>query len=165
MNYFYDELEKLPGLKPVRANNGDTITGAFYSPLIAYFPNELGGLSAKRFAEAVLAEFNGTYKCRAGGNNCLHTHEYFRSFEPLNNGKKDVVKKVREIPEELRASEDKFCVSAPWFKNLNREWIDLYVKAYKKVVDNYEELLEGDDKSIKTGIWYAAEKSADKKEK
>ena len=165
MNYFYDELEKLPGLKPIRANDGDTITGAFYSPLVAYFPEELGGLSAKRFADAVHAELNGTAKCRAGGNNCLHTHEYFRSFEPLNNGKKDVVKKIREIPEELRASEDKFCGSAPWFKNLNREWIDLYVKAYKKVVDNYKELLEGDDKSIKTGIWYAAEKSADKKEK
>ena len=56
-------------------------------------------------------------------------------------------------------------MSAPWFKNLDREWIDLYVKAYKKVVDNYEQLLEGDDKTVKTGIWYAAEKSADKKEK
>ncbi len=165
MNYFYDELEKLPGLKPVRANDGDTMTGAFYSPLIAYFPNELGGLSSKRFAEAVLAEFNGTYKCRAGGNNCLHTHEYFRSFEPLNNGKKGVVKKVREIPEELRVSEDKQCVSAPWFKHFDKEWIDLYVKAYKKVVDNYEQLLEGDDKTTKVGIWYAAEKSSDKKEK
>ena len=161
MNYFYDQLEKLPGLKPLRVDESDgSMMGGYYSPHVAYVPEELGGLSATRFAEAVTAEFNGAFKSRAGGNFCLHTHKYFKTFDPKHPfvPKED----AGRSDEELAPSEEMYCISAPWFKHYDKEWIDLYVSAFKKVVENYEQLLDGDTKQAQGGIWYGAE--SDRKE-
>ncbi|MBQ8341675.1 MAG: aminotransferase class I/II-fold pyridoxal phosphate-dependent enzyme [Clostridia bacterium] len=160
MNYFYDQLERLPGLSPLRVDTADgSMMGGFYSPHIAYHPEQLGGLSATRFAEAVTAEFNGAFKCRAGGNFCLHTHRYFKTFDPMHPG----VPKQDDGKEEtaLNVSEQRFCISAPWFKHYDKAWIDLYVQAFRKVTENYAQLLEGDTNQAQGGIWYGAE--ADRK--
>ena len=161
MNYFYDLLEGLPGIKPHRIDESDgSHMGGYYSPQLLYFPEELGGLSSGRFAEAVKAELNGAGGCKAGGNFCLHTHKYFKAFDPRHSTtKKDDV----ADDEALDVSLKKECISVPWFKNLNKEWIERYAQVYKKVVENYQELLEEDlNKNKIEGIWYGAE--SDRKE-
>ncbi|MBO4262269.1 MAG: aminotransferase class V-fold PLP-dependent enzyme, partial [Clostridia bacterium] len=60
MNYFFDLLEGLPGIKPIRVDEKTgSHMGGFYNPTLSYYPDELGGLSSRRFADAVRAEFNG----------------------------------------------------------------------------------------------------------
>ncbi len=50
MNYFYDCLEGLPGIRPHRIDESDgSHMGGYYSPQLLYFPEELGGLSSGRF--------------------------------------------------------------------------------------------------------------------
>ena len=63
---------------------------------------------------------------------------------------------AREDDALCNKSETMYCFSTPWFKTYNKEWIDLYASAYKKVVENYEELLELEDsrKKDQGGRWY-----------
>lgn len=79
MNYFYDQLEKLPSLKPIRVRE--------------------------------------VFRCRAGGNFYLHTHEYFRTFDPRHKGVLGRIayteRDIREDDEHLKTSEEKQCISAP----------------------------------------------------
>ena len=156
MNYFYDCLEGLPGIKPHRIDESDgSHMGGYYSPQLLYFPEELGGLSSSRFAAAVTAELNGAGGCRAGANYCLHTHKYFKTFDPHHSTtQKDYIADDASLDISLK----KECISVPWFKNLNKEWIDRYVQVYKKVVENYQELLEEDlNKNKIEGIWYGSD--------
>ncbi len=156
MNYFYDCLEGLPGIKPHRIDESDgSHMGGYYSPQLLYSPEELGGLSSSRFAAAVTAELNGAGGCRAGANYCLHTHKYFKTFDPRHSTtQKDYIADDASLDVSLK----KECISVPWFKNLNKEWIDRYVQVYKKVVENYQELLEEDlNKNKIEGIWYGSD--------
>ena len=159
MNYLLDGLEGLPGIKPRRpdAASGSTM-GGFYAPKLIYKPEELEGLSSTRFAEAMLAEFNGSSPCSAKSNYCLHNHKYFYSFDPQASTapKAD----PDEIDHSLDISEQMYCVSIPWFKHFDKEWIDRYISAYKKVLANYKDLLEGDEFRLE-GDWYGSDYDKD----
>jgi dTDP-4-amino-4,6-dideoxygalactose transaminase len=158
MNYFFDQFENIRGVRPLRVDEKDgSNMGGFYNPQLLYFPNELEGLSSKRFSEAITAEFNGAFNCLAGGNFCLHTHKYFTSFDPRHS--QNVSENKLRNENSLSASLEKHCVLVPWFKHYDKEWIDRYAGAYKKVLAGYRQLLEGDtDKDFNVGIWYGAEK-------
>ena len=54
----------------------------------------------------------------------------------------------------LKASEEKLCFSIPWFKHFDKEAIEKYAAAYRKVIENYEQLLEEDDKAKQGGRWF-----------
>lgn len=157
MNYFWDEMEKLPGIEAIRVNEAEgSHMGGWYAPHGKYHPEELGGLTANRFAEAARAE---GLPCWAGGNFCLHTHEYFKTFDFFNAGKPTRILNndhdVREDDHLCDPSLTKYNFTAPWFKHFDKEWIDKYVAAFKKVTDNYEQLLEGDDKNAAmAGRWF-----------
>ena len=57
MNYFWDLLEGVPGLRAHRPPEGSESTmGGWYAPHGLYLPEELEQLSVSRFAEAVRAE-------------------------------------------------------------------------------------------------------------
>ncbi|MBQ8742535.1 MAG: aminotransferase class I/II-fold pyridoxal phosphate-dependent enzyme [Clostridia bacterium] len=166
MNYFYDQLEGLPGIRPIRTNEAEgTTMGGFYNPTCAYYPDQLGGLSAKRFAQAVTAEFNGHFGCWEGGNFCLHTHNFFKTFDLLNAGKPGRIvfadRDVRDDDKYLKPSEEKYCIGMPWFKKFDKEWIEAYASVYKKVVENYTELIEGDTDKSQGGRWHGSENAAD----
>lgn len=170
MNYFYDQIEKIPGLSPIRVDESDgSCMGGFYAPSISYFPEYFGGLSAKRFCQAVTAECNGTYTCWEGANYCLHTHNFFKDFDLFNVGKPTRIafsdRDVREDDKFLEPSEIKFNVSSPWFKNLDKEWIDKYVGVYKKVAENYKDLLEGDDDKDQGGRWHGSDNAENQQKK
>jgi hypothetical protein len=132
--------------------------GAFYIGIAIYDPSKFEGLSSKRFAEAVTAEFNGAHTSFEGVNYCLHTHEYFKSYDFLNIGKPSRIafsdRDARLDDEKADPSMMKYCLSVPWFKKFDKEWIETYFNAYKKVADNYRDLLEGDTDKVQGGRWY-----------
>ena len=160
MTYFWDQLEGLPGIRAIRVDEstGSNMAG-WYEPHGAYYPEELHGLSAKRFAEAVRAEIGGF--CYEGGNFCLHTHPFFKTFDMTNRGIPSRIayndRDVREEDHLCDPSLTKYCFSAPRFNYLDKEIIDLYVAGYRKVIENHMDLLEGDENKVQGGRWYGSE--------
>ena len=165
MNYFYDQLEGTPGLHLIRANEaeGSNMAGC-YCPHLTYKSEELGGLSVARFSEALRAEAGeaGAGMGWPGSNHCLHTHNYFQTLDVFNEGKPTRISNsdydVRETDEACKPSELIDCVSLPRFVKFDKDVIDLYVRVIKKVVENYESLLENDTDKSKGGHWYYAVK-------
>ncbi len=162
MNYFFDLIEDLPGITPLRVDEsmGNTM-GAFYNATALYDPIALEGLSSKRFCDAVRAEFNGAFSSWEGGNYCLHTHDYFKTYDFLRLGKPSRVvfsnRDVRKEDEKLDSALTKCCFSVPWFKKFDKEWIEKYAMVFRKVVENYKELLDGDVDKIQGGRWHGTE--------
>lgn len=160
MNYFWDLLEGLPGIRPIRVDEstGSNMAG-WYAPHGLYKPEELGGLSVNRFCEAVTAELQEG--CHAGCNFCLHTHEYFQSYDAFHYGQPTRVafnnRDARLDDPLLQPSLEKYCFSIPWFKHYDKEWIEAYAAAYRKVIDNYEQLLDSDTGAAQRGRWYGME--------
>lgn len=161
MNYFWDLLEGVKGIRAIRVDEstGSNMAG-WYCPHAAYYPGELGGLSVNRYAEAVRAEI-GSNQCWEGGNFCLHTHQFFKTFDLMHIGKPSRIafsdRDVRLDDDACKPSETKYCFSVPWFKHFDKEWIELYAKAFRKVSENYEQLLADDVKTVQGGRWYGTE--------
>ena len=156
MNYFWDLLEGLPGIRAIRVDEstGSNMAG-WYSPHGRYYPEELGGLSVARFCEAVRAE---GFKCWDGGNYCLHTHNFFKTFDLNHAGVPTRIAHnpcdVRQDDEKCRPSEEKLCFSVPWFKHFDKEWIERYAAAFRKVIENHQQLLDADAREAQGGRWY-----------
>ncbi len=163
MNYFWDCLGDIPGLVPIRVDESTgSNMGGWYQPHGRYYPEYFGGLSVSRFCEAVRAEIGN--KCWDGGNFCLHTHEYFNSYDFLGRGKPSRIAfsetDIREGDSDLDKSVEKLCFSVPWFKHcddVDKFWIEKYAAAYRKVAENYEQLLENDKDNTPGGRWFGAE--------
>ncbi len=157
MNYFWDQLEGMPGIRAIRVDEstGSNMAG-WYCPHGAYYPEELHGLSVKRFAQAVYAEIGGYVK--EGGNFCLHTHKFFKTFDMTHRGVPSRIayndRDVREDDALCDPSVHKYCFSVPRFNYLDKEIVDLFVAGFKKVIENHEALLEGDNKEAQGGRWY-----------
>ena len=157
MNYFWDLLDGLPGLHAIRVDEstGSNMAG-WYNPHGLYVPEELEGLSVKRFCEAVRAE--GVPKCHDGSNFNLHTHNIFKDFDLNNAGKPSRIayadRDVREDDHQCDRSNDWIAFTIPWFKHYDKEWIEKYALAYRKVIENYKLLLEEDKDKTVGGRWY-----------
>ena len=159
MNYFWDLLEGLPGLHPVRVDEstGSNMAG-WYNPIGGYNPEDLHGLSVVRFCEAIRAE---GIPCRDGANRCLHTHNLFKTADLYNVGTPSRIayadRDVRDTDKACDPSLERYCFSIPWFKHFgetDKKWIEAYAAAFRKVVENHEQLLEGDANRIQGGRWY-----------
>ena len=48
------------------------------------------------------------------------------------------------------------CFLMPWFKHFDKEWIEKYAAAFRKVIENHEQLLESDEHKAQGGRWYGA---------
>jgi len=148
MNYFWDLLEGVPGIRAHRPPKGSgTTMGGWYAPLGLYHPEELEGLSVSRFCEAVRAEgFNSTPGC----NKSLHLHPIFNTIDVYNQGKPTRIANsasdVRQPQGSLPVSEtiQERVFSVPWFKHYRPQIIEEYALAFRKVAENYKELLAGD---------------------
>lgn len=148
MNYFWDGLEGVPGIRAHRPPKGSNCTmGGWYACHGIYVPEELGGLSVTRFTEAVRAEGCPT---SPGANNALHLHPLFIKCDVYGHGKPTRIanstRDVRQYKGDLPVSEGVGArtYSIPWFKKYRPEIIDQYIEAFRKVCDNYEELLADD---------------------
>jgi dTDP-4-amino-4,6-dideoxygalactose transaminase len=160
MNYFWDLLEGVPGIGAIRVDEktGSNMAG-WYCPHGRYYPEQLGGLSVKRFCEAVRAE--GAIKCLPGCNAALHTHPVFKTADAYGDGVPTRIANsdydVRKLDENLADAEQigARVFRIPWLKKYIPEQIEEYANAFKKVIRNYEELLEGDPGNPETiGAWY-----------
>ena len=49
---------------------------------------------------------------------------------------------------------EKHCFSIPWFKHFDKEAIEMFAEAIRKVVRNYKQLLEGDTDKTQGGRWH-----------
>ena len=160
MNRFWDDLEGVPGIVPIRVDEstGSNMAG-WYSPHGAYRPHELGGVPVGKFCEAVRAETG--FGCWDGGNFCLHTHPFFDSFDLYGIGKPSRIafadRDMRPDDALCRPSESRYCFSVPWFRKYRPEWIDLYASAYRKVAENADQLIEKDADEKQGGRWYGME--------
>jgi len=157
MNYFADLLEEVPGIKIRRPEkDSGTTMGGWYSARGLYKPEELGGLSIKRFCEAVNAE---GAPCSPGANKALHLHPLFNEIDVYNQGKSTRIANfpenaaIRQPLGSLPVSENihKYTFGIPWFKHYRPNIIEEHADAIKKVVENYKKLLPGDLKEEDSG--------------
>jgi dTDP-4-amino-4,6-dideoxygalactose transaminase len=148
MNYFWDLLAGVPGLRAHRPprDSGSNMAG-WYSPRGLYRPEELDGLSVTRFAEAVRAE--GSI-CTPGVNRPLHLHPLFNTCDVYGHGVPTRIahadRDLCQPPGSLPVSEKigTLTYTIPWFKRYCPETIEEHADAYRKVAENYGELLEDD---------------------
>jgi dTDP-4-amino-4,6-dideoxygalactose transaminase len=145
LNYFWDLLEDVPGIRPHRVEDEDSTMGGWYNPKGLYVADELGGLSLDRFAEAVEAEGSS---CSPGCNFPLHTHPLMNEADVYGEGKptrlRNASRDVREEPGSLPVAEgiEERVYNIPWFKHYRPEEIEAHARAYRKVAENHEELLD-----------------------
>lgn len=160
MNYFWDLLEGVPGIRAHRPPKGSGSTmGGWYAAHGLYDPEELGGLSVKRFCEAVRAE---GASCKPGCNRALHLHPHFRHGAASSDAKPRA-----NLPEAVDCRETEWCLPVsegiqsrtyfvPWFTRFRKEIIEEHAAAFRKVAENYQDLLPGDtgdDDSVGFGAW------------
>jgi dTDP-4-amino-4,6-dideoxygalactose transaminase len=148
MNYFWDLLEGVPG---IRAHRVDEKTGSnmggWYAARGLFESSELGGLSVSRFCEAVRAE---GADCSPGCNTPLHTHALLQTADiyhqgsptRIANASRDVRELDQALPHSLAANARTY--SIPWFKHYRPDIIREYAEAFKKAALGYKELLPGD---------------------
>jgi dTDP-4-amino-4,6-dideoxygalactose transaminase len=145
MNYFWDLLEGVPGIRAHRPpkGSGSTMAG-WYAARGLYKSEELGGLPCARFCEAVTAEGCGT---APGCNYPLHLHPLFHTADLFHMGKPTMVsfgqRDVRQgrgsLPVSERSTEIMYGI--PWFKHKDEAVIKQYAKAFRKVAEHADELL------------------------
>jgi perosamine synthetase len=145
MNHFWDLLEGVPGIKAHRPPKGSgSEMGGWYAAHGLYRPDELDGLPLSRFAEAVRAEGCG---CYPGCNFPLHLHSLFNTCDVYGHGKptrlancdRDIRQPVGSLP--ISEKIQSLVYGIPWFKHYRPEIIGEYANAFRKVAENYKELL------------------------
>jgi dTDP-4-amino-4,6-dideoxygalactose transaminase len=149
MNYFWDLLEGVPGIRAHRvpADSGSNM-GGWYAPHGIYCPEELEGLSVTRFTEAVRAE--GFEDCYPGCNSALHTHALFNTCDVYGHGKPTRIanssEDIRKFDSGLKVSEEigTRTYSIPWFKKYYPDVIEQHAEAFRKAAENYKELIRDD---------------------
>jgi len=147
MNYFWDLLDGLPGIKAHRPpkESGSTI-GGWYNSMGLYYPEELDGLSITAYAKALHDE---GIEVSPGFNRPLHLHPLLQTCDVYGHGKPTVIafsdQESMSIPS-LPISETihERCIRVPNFKKYKPEIIEEYAKAFKKVSNNYKNLLKSD---------------------
>jgi len=156
MNYFWDLLEGVPGIRPIRVDEstGSNMAG-WYSPHGQYHPEELHGLPVERFCEALTAE---GFKSRPNGNACLHKHEMFKSLDLLGLGKPSrnafSDRDYAPYDEACEPSEHVHCFLVRRFIRFDKGWIEIFANAVKKVVENHMDLLDNKPVEEEAGRWY-----------
>jgi perosamine synthetase len=158
MNAFWDQLEGVPGLRAHRPARGSgSEMGGWYAAHGLYRPEELGGLSVTRFCQAVQAE---GFAASPGCNLPLHLHPLLNTCDVYGDGKPTRVAHTRrnlcQSPGSLPVTEacNRRTYSIPWFKSYRPTVIAEHAAAFRKVAENYRELLAGDPGDPPTmGSW------------
>ena len=146
MNYFWDQLEGVPGIKAHRpAESSNSTMGGWYASHGLYVPEELGGLSIAKFCEAVGAEGIGI---NPGANSLLHLHPLLNEADVYGHGKPTRIansdRDVRQPKGSLPVSESlpERIYGIPWFKHYRPQIIEEHALALRKVAENADELKE-----------------------
>jgi len=146
INRFWDLLDGVPGLRAHRppAGSGSTM-GGWYNPVGHYLPEELGGLPVEKFIEAVNAEGGRSGR---GLNFPLHLHPGLNTADIFHDGRPTRIafsnRDVREPRGSLPAAEGAAAraLGIPYFKHDRKQQIELYARAWRKVAENADALVE-----------------------
>lgn len=159
MNYFWDCLEGVPGIRAHRTDESKGSTmGGWYAAHGLYVPEELGNLSVGRFCQAVSAE--GAL-CSQGINAPLHLHPLLFGCDVYGDKKPTRTAFSEREPKEpegsLPVSEavNSRTYYVPWFKKYKPEQIEKYAEAFRKVCENFGELTKGDEKKPGGGRYFS----------
>ncbi|NSW57190.1 MAG: DegT/DnrJ/EryC1/StrS family aminotransferase [Armatimonadetes bacterium] len=146
MNYFWDLLEGLPGIRAHRpAKDSGSDCGGWYAAHGIYVPEELDNLHVSKFAQAVSAE---GCSISPGANFPLHTHPLFHEADIYGHGKPTIIansnRDLRQPKGSLPVTESipARCYSVPWFKHYRPQVIEEYANAFRKVIENVDQVLE-----------------------
>lgn len=159
MNYFWDLLEGVPGLRAHRPakDSGSNMAG-WYAAHGHFVPEEVGGLSVTRFAQAVAAEGS---PCSPGCNAALHLHPLFGTCDVYGHGKPTrIANSTRDLRQDrgslpVSESVNSRVYGIPWFKHYRPEIIQQHAAAYRKVAENCQELLKDDPGNAENlGGWH-----------
>lgn len=146
MNYFWDLLEGVPGIRAHRpAKDSGSTMGGWYAAHGLYISEELGGLSVHKFCEAVRAEGVAT---QPGANFPLHLHPLLNEADVYGHGRptrnantdRDVRQPLGSLP--VTESMPQRVFTIPWFKHYRPEIIEEHADAFRKVAKRAGELLE-----------------------
>jgi len=146
MNYFWDLLEDVPGVKAHRPPKGENSTmGGWYAAHGLYVAEELNGLPIGKFCEAVRAEGVST---SPGCNFPLHLHPLLNDADIYRHGKPT---RIANSDRDLRQGEGSLpvtesmprrCYGIPWFKHYRPEIIEQYALGFRKVAENADQLMD-----------------------
>lgn len=146
MNYFCDLIDEAPGLRGHRPPGPDSTCAGWYGGRSMYTPEDLDGLPADKFCEAVRAE---GARCNSGGNFLLHLHPFFNEADVYGHGKPT---RIANSDRDLRQPEGSLPVteaspgrsmSIPWFKHYRPEIIEEHAEAFVKVANHADEVPRG----------------------
>ena len=144
MNYFWDLLEGVPGVKAHRPpKESGSHNGGWYAPHGLYRAEELGGLPIEKFCQAVSAEGVGT---GPGCNFPLHLHPLLNEADIYGHGKPTRIansnRDLRQPPGSLPVTEacPRECYGIPWFKHFRKGIIEEHALAFRKVAENADRL-------------------------
>lgn len=147
MNRFCDLIEGTPGLHPMRPEKGSgSFKGGWYAASLNYAPEELGGLAASKFREALKAE---GCQISSGCNLPMHLHPMLNTVDVYGDGKptriafsdRDVRKGQGLGAFPVSEALPQRCLGLPKFKHDWPESIECYAAAYRKVAANADQLL------------------------
>ena len=158
-NYFWDNLEDVEGLGSHRPKDSGSTKGGWYIPVGLYEAEKFGGLSCKRFCEAIQAE--GVPFVINGVNAPLHKHLLFNTIDVYGHGRPtnsahlpvgvENREDIKELPVASKLKDRIF--QLPYMKHFDQELLDQYIAAFKKVCENYAELLDGDTDQEVEASW------------
>jgi dTDP-4-amino-4,6-dideoxygalactose transaminase len=146
MNYFWDLLEGVPGIRAHRPPRGSGSTmGGWYRAHGLYVPEELDQLPIERFCAAVNAE-GSPFQVRPGANPLMHLHpllneaDVYRHGRPtrLAHAERDLRQGTGSLP--VTESLPGRCMSVPWFKRYRPQVIEEHALAFRKVAEHAGEL-------------------------
>lgn len=143
MNYFWDLLDGVPGIRAHRPPKGSGSTmGGWYAAHGLYVPEELNGLSISKFCEAVRAEGAGA---NPGANMLLHLHPVMNDADIYGHGKPTRIafhRDVRQPKGSLPVTESlpERIYGIPWFKHYHPQVIEEHALAFRKVARYADEL-------------------------
>ena len=133
-----EELKGLPGIEvpsvPIH------IEPSWYALIIQYKPEELEGLPIEKFYKALQAE--GCIELDRPGSTCtLNYHPLFQNLELLFPKYKGRISYKRgDFPNAERFHEHSLKLPV-WHDPKDEEIVGGYIKAFKKVIENYHEVL------------------------
>ncbi|MFP3904880.1 MAG: DegT/DnrJ/EryC1/StrS family aminotransferase, partial [Armatimonadota bacterium] len=146
MNYFWDLLEDVPGVKDHRPAKGSNSTmGGWYAARGLYVEEELDGLPIEKFCEAVTAE---GFSTSPGINNPMHLHPLLNTADIYGHGKPTRIansdRDLRQPEGSLPVTESmpRRCYGIPWFKHYDEQIIEEHANAFRKAAENADDLME-----------------------
>ena len=146
MNYFWELLKDTPGLRPHRVNEKEgSNMGGWYCPVGHYKSEELGGLDIAKFVNAVKNE--GVACNQAPYPTPLHLHPAISKADIYGHGmptfqfNQNGVTRTNQPSLPITENITKKAFTIPWFKHYTPDVIKTYANAYKKVAENWKDLI------------------------